>query len=363
MTFDDAPRTYNPQMVRLARLSRGFTQKELASRAGIGQGTLSRIESGIDDPVAEKQLPRICIQLDYPESFFTADEQVNSLGLPEFYHARKRKSVPMGVLKQAYARIAIQRIQVERLLRSFPIDTQFPYFPLSEYEYGSPADIARTLRAQMEILPGPIADMTATVERWGAIVATCPFESTQIDGFSRWRPLSQPPLFFMSRDLPTDRWRWTLAHELGHVVMHTNQFASVDMEDEANQFAQEFLMPERLIGSHLNNLSLPKLAGLKTYWKVSMQALIYRAFSLRRITDRQKRRLYTQLSAGGYRRREPPELDPPPEPPATLKAMVEFHRRDLGYSVAKLAKLLLLNEPEFLTMYHTGSKGRLRIVN
>ena len=144
--------------------------------------------------------------------------------------------------------------------------------------------------------------------------------------------------------------------------MHTNQHASDEMEDEANRFAQEILMPEQLIKPHLVNLTFSKLAGLKTYWKVSMQALVFRAYSLKQITDRQRRYLYMQLSTAGYRMREPAELDPPIESPATLNKMLEFHRASLGYDVADLCKMLSLNEPELRSIYNVDSGSGLHVV-
>lgn len=350
----------NPQMVTLARKSRELTQTKLAALLGVGQATISKIESGIA-PVPREQLQLLCQHLSYPESFFLAPEQIDGLGLPEFYHARKRKTVPARMMDRAYAHVTIRRIHVERLLRSYPVEyDQFPLFPSSEWD--DQAKIARTVRAQMEVPPGPVFNMTATVERFGGVVVPCDFQSRQVDGFSRWRPASQPPLFFMSHHSPPDRWRWTLAHELGHVVMHTNQHASDEMEDEANRFAQELLMPEDLIKPHLVNLTFSKLAGLKTYWKVSMQALIFRAYSLKQLTDRQRRYLYMQLSAAGYRMREPAELDPPAEPPAMLKTMLEFHRTNLDYDVDDLCEMLSLYESEFRSMYGVDDERSLHVV-
>lgn len=360
MTTNNLSRAVNPQMVMLARMSRDLKQTQLAKLLVVGQGTVSKIESGLL-PVSDELLRGLCDALDYPEGFFLASEQVDGLGLPEFYHARKRKSVPARLLGRAYAHMTIRRIHVERLLRSYPIDYDlFPLFPASDWD--DAARVARTVRAQLEFPPGPVFNMTEMVERYGAVVVPCDFQSPQIDGFSRWRPQLQPPLFFMSRHLAPDRWRWTIAHELGHVVMHTNQHASDEMEDEANRFAEELLMPERLIKPHLVNITFSKLAGLKTYWKVSMQALISRAFHLTQITDRQRRYLYMQLSSAGYRMREPAELDPPAEPPATLNAMLDYHQARLGYDIVELCETLSLNEPELRRMYGIDGGRSLHVV-
>jgi Zn-dependent peptidase ImmA (M78 family) len=51
------------------------------------------------------------------------------------------------------------------------------------------------------------------------------------------------------------------------------------MENEADRFAAEFLMPAKEIGPQLARMSLRRAAQLKPNWKVSMASLIYRAQS------------------------------------------------------------------------------------
>ena len=70
-----------------------------------------------------------------------------------------------------------------------------------------------------------------------------------------------PPLFFVNENLPGDRLRWTLAHEVGHAVMHRNPTG--DVEGEANRFASEFLMPRDQIAHQLDAITLEKAAALK----------------------------------------------------------------------------------------------------
>ena len=69
----------------------------------------------------------------------------------------------------------------------------------------------------------------------------------------------------------------TLAHELGHLVMH--RFPSPDMENEAHAFASAFLMPAGDIRPYLQSrrIDLQLLASLKPEWRVSMQSIIMRA--------------------------------------------------------------------------------------
>jgi Zn-dependent peptidase ImmA (M78 family) len=166
-----------------------------------------------------------------------------------------------------------------------------------------------------------------------------------------------PPVFFVHDGIPGDRERLTLCHEIGHVIMH-HLPTDADLEDEANRFAAEFLMPAAEIGPDLHSMTLPKAAAMKSYWKVSMQALIMQAHRLGKIDDGQHQYLFRQLSAKGYRKCEPAPL--PPEEPDMFKDLLQFHRQSIGWSVGKLGDFLGELEKNFLAYYgHNFSNFRL----
>jgi Zn-dependent peptidase ImmA (M78 family) len=125
--------------------------------------------------------------------------------------------------------------------------------------------------------------------------------------------------------IPTDRLRWTLTHEVGHIVMH--RFPTDGMEREADQFAAEFLMPAREIQAQLFGVTLPRLAALKPYWRVAM----------------------SQMGMRGYRTHEP--VDIPAEEPTLLKELLDFHRKELGLNLQSLAKMMCVKEAELLSEY------------
>ena len=145
--------------------------------------------------------------------------------------------------------------------------------------------------------------------------------------------------------------RFTLAHELGHLVMH--RFPTADMETEANEFASALLMPASDIASAFRGrrVTLQLLAALKPEWKVAMQALLMRATDLRFVTANQARYLWQQISSRGWRLREPPELNFPPESPTVLPLIVRAHLSDLGYSMEQLIVLHAVPRSEFIEMY------------
>jgi Zn-dependent peptidase ImmA (M78 family) len=243
------------------------------------------------------------------------------------------------------------RMRIARLLRSTDIPAcRFQRIDPAEYQENV-AVIARLVRSTWLIPPGPIRNVIRTIEDSGGIVVTIDFGTRQADAISEWvEPL--PPLFLINSnsDITGDRLRLTLAHEIGHIVMH--RFPSPLMEDEANRFAAEFLMPAREIKPSLYALSFAKLMDLKSQWKVSMAALIQRAGDLKTVTPSQKRYMFINLGKRGWRLREPEETDIALERPALMQELIKAHIEQLGYSPEQMAEaLMLLREDEFRQLY------------
>jgi Zn-dependent peptidase ImmA (M78 family) len=160
------------------------------------------------------------------------------------------------------------------------------------------------------------------------------------------------PIIFINKNMSADRKRFTLAHELAHIIMHV--FATVtfetDIEDEAFVFAAELLMPENEIYSSLRGqLNIAKLADLKRYWKVSMAAILYWAQKMKAITQNHARYLWTQFSALRIRHVEPVVI--PNETPSFLFSMMNFFKENLHYTVEDLSTIFCLKVDELQQNY------------
>ena len=338
----------NPEMVVLARKARGKTQSALASAMGISQALLARYEAG-SRMVTTAHLSALSLTLDYPQGFFTRHPRVEGSGRSEIFH-RKRTKVSAGLMERAYAEAQIRRLEIGRMLESAPRSPLVPSYPIDEFE-DDPEKIARTVRAYWQMPSGPVFNVTRTLEDNGCVILTHDFGSRHIDGFSH-RTVGSPPFFHLNLSLPPDRWRWTLAHELGHVVMHFEPGESPKMvEKQADLFAAEFLAPGHELLPLLFRLNFQSLAALKREWKISMQALVMRAHHLGVLDARQKTGMFARLSKEGYRIREPETLDPPVEKPECPYRLVQFFLRNLGFSRAELYTMLHINMADFQAYY------------
>jgi Zn-dependent peptidase ImmA (M78 family)/transcriptional regulator with XRE-family HTH domain len=337
---------YNPAMVTLAREMRGLTQTELATKIGVPQGTVSKLESGTLS-ITDELVRAIAQGLQLPESFFSQMDAVHPFGSTTFYH-RRLQSVPAGILRKIEARVNVYRFHATRLLKATDLDRRCRFRRIDKDEYGGDIrEIAELTRAGWNMPAGPVHNVIKSVESAGGIVIRFDFGTSKMFGLSEWNPPA-PPLFFLNNnpEISADRDRFTLAHELGHVLLHA--MPNPDMEKEANRFASEFLMPAKEIRAHLTPpIKLHTVARLKPFWKVSMAALIECAVDLGVINANQHVYLRMQLQQKGYSRREPAELDFPRERPTLLMEIIQAHVRELGFGVSDIARMVNMTTSEF----------------
>jgi Zn-dependent peptidase ImmA (M78 family) len=152
-----------------------------------------------------------------------------------------------------------------------------------------------------------------------------------------------------------------MAHELAHIVLHHHLRATPeDCEEEADEFASEFLMPAHEIRHQFSaRTNIAELAQLKLFWRTSMASLLRRGVSVGRITDAHATRLWKQLSVAGYRKHEPNEIEQ--ETPTLLQEMMRVHVEELGYSIDDLATFLTTHREDVRAMYLGELEGPDRL--
>ena len=111
----------------------------------------------------------------------------------------------------------------------------------------SPSNAAQHMRQVMGIAPDiPILHVIDAIERLGVVILALPLSLDRIDAFSTWIGAESPkPIIATCSGKPGDRMRFSVAHELGHLVMHYGR-KQLRAEDhhEADHFAGAFMMPE-----------------------------------------------------------------------------------------------------------------------
>jgi Zn-dependent peptidase ImmA (M78 family)/transcriptional regulator with XRE-family HTH domain len=344
--------TLNPEMVRLTREARGLTQAELAQAAGVQQGTVSKVENGLIDLEPER-VDALAHALGYPAALLR--EPAHTEAVLALFH-RKLRTTPASKVRAAQARVNLARLHLSKLLSGVELEHAhtFPQLDLDALE-GDVEVAAQTVRRTWRLPMGPIRNMTAAVEAAGGIIAELDFGEVGIDAAAQW-PRGDRPYFFMRPALPPDRWRFNLAHEVGHMVLHDAP-GYPDLEAQAHAFAGALLVPaEELRPQIPARLTLASLLELKLYWGVSMAMLVMRASQIGAITDRQKRSYFQMANARGMRKVEPGRV--PAETPTLVRKVLDAHMTDMGYSPTDLSRVALLHEDEMRTWLLPGASAK-----
>ncbi len=337
----------NPKMLTLAREVRGYSQADLSAETGVSRSNISRFEQD-SILMSDGFIHAILKTLNFPESILKTETEI----LPPALY-RKRDNVPMKTLTQIDANINLYRMNIAKLIDVIQWEaSKIPLLPVTET--GSPNESATKLRKLWKLHKGTVINLTELLEEHGFLIVPVDFGTDRVDSRSILIE-DKFPVIFYNKNLLGDRLRFTLAYELGHIVMHTRtELLKVeDLSHEANVFSAEFLMPSDDIKKDLStDIDIDLLASLKGKWKVSMHALLYRASDLELITDNQKRYVISKFNALKIRRREPKELDVPIEKAKLLRDIITKYRTKQKMSMAQMAEFFHLHETEFSHRYN-----------
>jgi Zn-dependent peptidase ImmA (M78 family)/DNA-binding XRE family transcriptional regulator len=314
--FGTTPTAFvNGERVKQARELIGLTQSELARKVGITQAMVAHVEGGFKQP-SDEVLEAIARTAQLPVSYFrkgAVPELPTGSLLFRAKAAGSRKKIQRSY---RHAQITLEIAQeLSKRVRTIPV--RLPSCT------SSASEAAITTRKALGLGSGePIPHLIRAVEKAGTIVLALPKDEVT-DAFAVW--VGGLPVLAYAEHSAGDRVRFTIAHELGHLVMHTLQSGG-DLERQAHQFAGELLMPKAAVCRDFDRLgvSLTSLAQLKLRWGVSMQALIRRARDVECVTERQYHYLMQQLGSRGWRTSEPSNLAIPVERPRLLRRMAEL---------------------------------------
>lgn len=289
---------FNPTRLSLARRRRKLTKTSFAAALGCDLKTAIRWENGEIEPSPENAVA-IAKLLRFPSEFFRGEDiDEPQSGAVSF---RALSSMPARDRDAALAAAALGFLLSDWVENLFSL----PHHDLLDFKEGiDPEAAARSLRQKWGIGERPISNMIRLLEAKGVRAFSLSENTRAVDAFSMWR--KETPYVFLNTMKTAERSRFNSAHELGHLVLHNHggpQGRSA--EDQANQFASAFLLPEGQIRAILPRVNtLNQLVEAKKPWGVSVAALNHRLGRLGIISDWQYRRFCIQIMER-YPRSEP----------------------------------------------------------
>lgn len=337
------------ERLKRARASAGLSQKALGEKAGVSAMAISKLENGKNNPTS-KTLIALARALDTRIEFFLRPTTV-TLGAVEY---RKRASTPKKLLAKIEADVLDQ---VERFLELVAL---FPQPPLPEFtvpdsipsrveSYEELEDLTLALRDAWNLGHGAIPILVDTFEDNGIFVVTTEVaQNVKLDGLAA--TVNGLPIVVINAHAPGDRQRFTLAHELGHLILEGRLADHLDEERACNYFAGAFLLPAPTIKTelmkHRQRISWRELYALKCEYGLSMQSGIFRAYQAGLIDTREKERLFREFSGKRWRTKEPGEPYPSEAPRVFERLVLHAHAEGM-VSTSKAAELMGLSTGSF----------------
>lgn len=331
-----------PERLVAARTLLDVTQEQLAAASGVQQAMVSMVEKyrrEFTDQLAHQFADAMAL----PVEFF----KVQPRTIPgDTLHFRKRAAARVRDTERARALF----VEGFRITEDLLDDSGYPTPNLPMVS----DDSDRLTREQIETLAldtraalgvdsdSPVTNVLRTLERSGVAVAPMGFPDNALNGHfgMSWSAGRSKPAFVAYIGGSGDRDRFTLAHELGHLVLHSHRLAA-DPEAEANAFAGAFLMPaDRAVDLIPSDATLNTLARVKAGWGISIAALIMRGKALETLSEARVATLYKQLSSRGWRTNEPVEVVP--ESPRLLFRLMQARFGEQPFTNPAIASELAL---------------------
>jgi Zn-dependent peptidase ImmA (M78 family) len=167
-----------------------------------------------------------------------------------------------------------------------------------------------------------------------------------MDAVSRWQG-GRPFILYAGEEESNPRKLFNLAHELGHVVLHTsieiNSKILDRVEKQADRFAGAFLMPRKTFTREVANTSIDYFMSLKGRWRVAVAAMIYRCKELGILNPHQVKYLWKQMNACGIRKKEPLDAAFPLSKPTVLGSAIGMLIEAKVKMPSEIAEELFLN--------------------
>jgi len=341
------------QRIRQARLAAGLTLEALGSQLGITKAAFQKYEKGVVTPDSSKLLmiAKACgVRTEY---FFR--RHVVELSDVEFrktngFGVKRSEAVKIRVVEQVEKRIALLNAFPESPMHRFKVPETISgcISGLDEIE-----TVANEVRRTWSLGLNPIGDLTDTLETLGFLVLTVQEAHRAFSGMTATAKTADGesyPVIAVSSTWPGDRQRFTLAHELGHVLLAGRLADNVDEEKACDRFAGAFMAPQSSVieefGPQRHRLEPRELYRLKHEYGLSMKGWAIRALQCGVISHNHFESLMKLFSSRGWQKTEPGDALPS-ETPQLFEQLVYHALAERLISEAKAAELLGIPRLQF----------------
>ena len=335
-----------------ARRASGLSLRKLAEQVSVSAMMLSKYERG-------ESMPSSSVLLELSDALGVRAEYFFRTAKIDLERVEHRNKHRWKLSKLAETKVVADiRDQLERWheldeLLPAPWSVQFslPHdLPDSIASLDEIEKVAVLLREHWKLGLNPIPDLMDTLEARGVKVFTTRFDDPRFEGMSA--RTGNHHVVVVGRMWSGDRQRFTLAHELGHLVLDGRLVDELDKEAAADRFAGAFLVPAakvvETLGTRRRSLEIYELYLLKQEFGISIGAWTYRALDNGVIAKATHSAIWRMLVSKGWDKVEPGNQYPP-ETPRLFEQTVYRALGEDWISESRAAELLSISVRELVT--------------
>lgn len=299
--------------IKQARESTGLSLRALAEKAEISAMAISKYEREEATPSSDVLL-RLAKALDVRTEYFFRQAEVDLSDI-DFRNEDKLSK------KEENTILADIRDQIERWLeleQVMPVPWSKPFkipenLPARINSFDDIEEVAVVMRQAWDLGFNPIPDVIDELEGHGIKVFMTPHDAgNKFNGLVA--KVNDNPMIVVSEEWPGDRQRFTLAHELGHLVLKGRLKKTLNEEIACHRFAGAFLVPKsqviEVLGSRRSWLEPQELSLLKAEYGLSMCAWLFRARDTGVLPDNRYREMWKYFNERGWKQKEPGDQYP-----------------------------------------------------
>ncbi|HCY42408.1 MAG TPA: DNA-binding protein [Prolixibacteraceae bacterium] len=292
-----------------ARLMNGFSLQDLADALDgkLSRQALHRYEKGEVIPDSEK-INLLSKALKVSADYFFRSTKVE-LGEVEFRKLSKMPIKEASIIKEKTKEYLSRYLELEEILglankfenhlKDFEVVTSFAQVNKA----------AKLLREKWGLGNGPIFNIVELLEDKNIKVVKLDVDE-DFDGLQTFVNETIPVVAYnLKKANKPDRIRFSLLHELAHLLLKFGNVTEKQKETLCHQFAGAMLLPEETIkaeiGEHRNKLSTLELANIKKQYGVSMQAIVMRAKDCGIINEHYTKQFFFLIKQLGWKVDEP----------------------------------------------------------
>lgn len=272
------------------RESKNLSLNDLGILSDVSKQTIHRYEQNVKSP-SSSTLLKISKALKVHPSIFFHEEDLNIQ--IEKINFREEDNL----LNSTFSRAQIEDVCKDYLLKFLELESLLDLNakfenPLKGFEISTKKDVekaAKNLRKKWGLGTAPISDVTQLIESNGVFVIEIN-EINEFTGLSGFANQDIPFIVINENCIDKSRKRFTLLHELGHLVLEfSDQLNNDIIERLCHHFAGAVLLVEDTLfielGKNRTSISLHELKSIKEKYGVSIQAIIIRAKAIGLISN------------------------------------------------------------------------------